>query len=160
MKIQKNPTISLEKLKQLAAKGIRIVIGPATSAELQAVQDYANKNGILLISPSSTAPSLAIGGDNVFRFVPDDTLQAQAISRQIWNDGVRVVVPFWRADVYGNNLVNAMEKNFQELGGTVIDGIAYKPHTGDFSSSLNRINFIIWDQDLRTLESKLNQAIS
>jgi branched-chain amino acid transport system substrate-binding protein len=155
-----NPIISLEKLKQLAAKGVRIVIGPATSAELQAVQGYANKNGILLISPSSTAPSLTIEDDNVFRFVPDDTYQAQAISRQMWNDGVRVVVPFWRTDVYGNNLVNAMKKNFEELGGTVIDGIAYKPHTGDFSSSLTRINFIIWDQALRSLESRLNQAIS
>jgi branched-chain amino acid transport system substrate-binding protein len=32
---QTNPAISLEKLKDLAAKGVRIVIGPGTSAELQ-----------------------------------------------------------------------------------------------------------------------------
>ena len=32
--------------------------------------------------------------------------------------------------------------------------------TGDFFASLNRINFIVWDQDLRSLSSKLNQAIS
>ena len=32
---QTNPSVSLEKLKQLAAKGIKIVIGPATSAELK-----------------------------------------------------------------------------------------------------------------------------
>ena len=51
---QTNPAISLEMLKQLA------VIGPATSAELQAIREYANENGILLISPSSTAPSAAI----------------------------------------------------------------------------------------------------
>ena len=30
---QSNPSVSLEKLKQLAAKGIKIVIGPATSAD-------------------------------------------------------------------------------------------------------------------------------
>ena len=29
---QSNPSVSLEKIKQLAAKGIKIVIGPATSA--------------------------------------------------------------------------------------------------------------------------------
>ena len=29
---QSNPSVSLEKLKHLAAKGIKIVIGPATSA--------------------------------------------------------------------------------------------------------------------------------
>ena len=83
---QTNPAISLEMLKQLAAKNVKIVIGPATSGELQAIREYANENGILLISPSSTAPSAAIRGNNeynnripgnnVFRLIPDDTHQA------------------------------------------------------------------------------------
>ena len=79
---QSNPANSLERLKNLAAKGIRIVIGPATSADVQAVEDYANENGILIISPSGTARSLS-GGYNVFRFVQDDTHQAEAISRHM-----------------------------------------------------------------------------
>ncbi|MDQ5869847.1 MAG: penicillin-binding protein activator [Thermoproteota archaeon] len=167
---QTNPAISLEMLKQLAAKGIKIVIGPATSAELQAIRKYANETRILLISPSSTAPSVVIrgnneyndriSGNNVIRLVPDDTHQAQAVSQQMWNDGIRVVIPFWRTDVYGNGLVDATIKHFQQLGGKVIDGVGYVPHTGDFSASLNRINFIIWDQELKSLDYKVNQAIS
>jgi branched-chain amino acid transport system substrate-binding protein len=156
---QTNPSVTLEKLKHLAAKGIKIVIGPATSADLKAIQDYADRNGILLISPSSTAPSLAIKGNNVFRFVPDDTHQAQAISKLMWDDGIRVVVPFWRTDVYGNDLVRATKHSLQELGGRVADGVGYIPNTGDFAASLNRINFIVWDQDLKALDSKVNQAI-
>ena len=70
---QSDPSVSLEKIKQLAAKGIKIVIGPATSAAVQGIKEYADKNGIILISPSSTAPSLATAGDNLFRFVPDDS---------------------------------------------------------------------------------------
>jgi len=157
---QTNPAISLEKLKDLAAKGVRIVIGPGTSAEIQEVKDYADKNGILLASPSSTAPSLAVQGDNIFRFVPDDNHQAQAISKKMWQDGVRVVVPMWRTDVYGNDLLNATKYNFQLLGGRVVDGVGYIPRTGDFSASLNRINFMIWDQDLRSLSSKISQAVA
>ena len=157
---QTNPSVSLEKLKHLAAKGIKIVIGPATSEDLKATQDYADKNGIVLISPSSTAHSLAIKGNNVFRFVPDDTHQAQAISKLMWDDGVRVVIPFWRTDVYGNDLVTATKHSLQELGGRVADGVGYIPNTGDFAASLNRINFIVWDQDLKALDSKVNQAIS
>jgi branched-chain amino acid transport system substrate-binding protein len=157
---QTNPSVSLEKLKHLAAKGIKIVIGPATSEDLKATQDYADKNGIVLISPSSTAPSLAIKGNNVFRFVPDDTNQAQAISKLMWDDGIRVVVPFWRTDVYGNDLVKATKHSLQELGGRVADGVGYIPNTGDFAASLNRVNFIVWDQDLKALDSKVNQAIS
>jgi hypothetical protein len=155
---QSNPANSLERLKNLAAKGIRIVIGPATSADVQAVEDYANKNGILIISPSSTARSLS-GGYNVFRFVQDDTHQAEAISRHMWQDGIRVIVPIWRTDVRGYDIVSSVKENFEKLGGIVLDGIGYAPRTGDFSTSLNRINFIIWDQDLRSLGSKVTQAI-
>jgi branched-chain amino acid transport system substrate-binding protein len=157
---QTNPSVSLEKLKHLAAKGIKIAIGPATSTDLKATQDYANKNGIVLISPSATATSLAIKGNNVFRFVPDDSHQAQAISKLMWDDGIRVVIPFWRTDVYGNDLVKATKHSLQELGGRVADGVGYIPNTGDFAASLNRINFIVWDQDLKALDSKVNQAVS
>lgn len=116
--------------------------------------------GILLISPSSTAPSLALAGNNVFRLVPDDTHQAQAISREMWRDGVRVVVPMWRTDIYGNELVSAVKEEFGKLGGTVLDGIGYIPSTGDFFASLNRINFIVWSQDLKSLSSKVSEALT
>jgi branched-chain amino acid transport system substrate-binding protein len=155
-----DPSRSLEELKDLASKGIKIVIGPSTSAELQAIKDYANNNGIILLSPSSTAPLLAIPGDNIFRLVPDDTHQAEAITTQMWKDGIRVVVPIWRTDVYGNDLVSTMKVDFKKLGGTVIDGVGYFPPIGHFSTSLNRINLIIWNQQLSSLSSKLIQAIA
>jgi branched-chain amino acid transport system substrate-binding protein len=155
-----DPSRSLEELKDLAAKGIRIVIGPSTSAELEAIKDYANNNGIILLSPSSTAPLLARPGDNIFRLVPDDTHQAQAIAVQMWKDGIRVVVPIWRTDVYGNDLVSTMKVEFKKLGGTVVDGVGYFPPIGHFSTSLNRINLIIWNQQLSSLSSKLIQAIA
>ena len=164
---QTDPRISLQKLKQLEAKGMRVIIGPSTSAVLQAIANYVNKNGILLISPSSTAPSADIRGKgefnnntNIIRLVPDDTHQAQAISQRMWKDGIRVVIPFWRTDIYGNGLVNATTTYFHQLGGKVINGIGYVPYTGDFSASLNRINFMIWDHDLKSLESKINQTVS
>jgi ABC-type branched-subunit amino acid transport system substrate-binding protein len=90
----------------------------------------------------------------VFRFVPDDTHQAQAISKLMWDDGIRVVIPFWRTDVYGNDLVTATKHSLQELGGSHAGGVGYIPNTGDFAASLNRINFIIWDQDLKALDSR------
>ena len=73
-------------------------------------------------------------------------------------DGIRVVVPIWRTDIRGYDIVGAVREDFGKLGGIVLDGIGYAPRTGDFSTSLNRINFIIWDQDLRSLSSKVTQA--
>ncbi len=153
-----NPSIALEKLHDLAEKDIRIVIGPSSSAELLALKKYADDNDILLISPSSTAPSLAIPGDNVFRLVPDDSNQGKAIATKMWNDGIRVVVPFWRTDSYGNGLYLSMKQNIEIFGGTVVDGVPYVPHVGELSASLNRINFVVWDQELKSLNSKVSQA--
>ena len=74
---ESDPTISLEKLKLLTENGIRIVIGPATSANVEAIKDYADKNDIIIMSHSSTAPSLAVAGDNLFRFVPNNSKLAE-----------------------------------------------------------------------------------
>jgi branched-chain amino acid transport system substrate-binding protein len=160
-----DPTISLEKLKDLKARGVRIVIGPASSAELNATKDYANKNGILLISQSSTAT--LVNRSNIFRFVPDDTHQAQAISKLMWSDSVRYVVPIWRTDIYGNGLVNTVKEDFEKLGAQshtkvivdVKDGIKYEPHTNNLFASLDRINFVIWSRNMMSLNSVVSKAI-
>ncbi len=155
-----DPIIALEKLKKLDSTGVKIIVGPSTSAELDGVRQYADEKGILLISSSSTAPSLAIRGDNVFRFVSDDVYQAEAVARQMWNDGVRVVVPIWRSDSWGNDLIKFMRDDFEKLGGRVVDGVGYAPLTGESSASLSRINLIIWNQQLKALSSKVSQAIA
>ena len=71
-----SPVIALEKLSALKAKDISAVVGTYSSAELSNVMAYARNNNMLLISYGSVAPSLALSGDKVFRFVPDDTKQA------------------------------------------------------------------------------------
>jgi len=94
----------------------------------------------------------------VFRFVPDDSNQGKAIATKMWNDGIMVVIPFWRTDPYGNGLYLSMKQNFETFGGSVVDGVPYVPHIGELSASLNRINFIVWDQELKSLNSKVSQA--
>ena len=99
-------------------------------------------------------------GDNIFRFVPDDRNQAKFITEKMWHDGVRVVIPMWRGDIFGNGLVNAMKANFEKLGGKVLEGIEYPPHVGEFSSSLHRINFIMWNQYLKKLSYIVENSTS
>jgi branched-chain amino acid transport system substrate-binding protein len=155
-----DPAVALEKLMDLDSKGIRIVIGPSTGAAVDAVKEYADENGILIVSSSSTAASLAIPNDNVFRFVPDDTHQADALAKQMWDEGTRVVIPIWRTDVFGNDHQSSLKESFEKLGGKVVDGIGYDPPIGNFAASLHRINFIVWEQELKSLTSKVNDAVS
>ncbi len=135
-----DPAVALEKLQNLSREGVKIVIGPGASAEVEAVKSYADENDILLISHASTAPSLAIPGDNVFRFCTDDTYQAAAIANRMWNEGVSVLVPMWRGDVWGDDLTNATNESFNALGGTVVDGVRYNVSTVNFSTAIDSLN--------------------
>jgi ABC-type branched-subunit amino acid transport system substrate-binding protein len=154
-----DPNVAREKVMDLASKGIRIVIGPSTSAAVAAVKEYADENGILIVSSSSTAPFLSIPNDNVIRFVPDDTYQAEVLAKKMWDEGTRVAIPIWRTDVFGNNLQSLLKEKFQKLGGKILDGVGYDPPVGNFAASLHRINFIVWEQELKSLTSKVNDAV-
>ncbi|HMK57604.1 MAG TPA: ABC transporter substrate-binding protein [Nitrososphaeraceae archaeon] len=154
-----SPEESLVALKKLHENGAKIIVGPATSTAVSAAKGYADANNIILISYSSTSPLLSIKGDNLFRLVPDDTYQGKIIAQRMINDGIKVIVPFWRSDIYGNELYNSTKSNFEKLGGKVEEGINYHPYTGKFATSLHRINFIMWNQDLEKLSGIVSDAV-
>ena len=154
-----SPEESLVAIKKLHENGAKIIIGPATSTAVSAVKEYADANDIILLSYSSTSPLLSIERDNLFRLVPDDTYQGKIIAQRMINDDIKVIVPFWRSDIYGNELYKSTKSNFEKLGGKVEEGINYQPYTGKFATSLHRINFIMWNQDLEKLSVIVSDAV-
>jgi branched-chain amino acid transport system substrate-binding protein len=105
------------------------------------IKPYADRHNILVISQSSTASSLSIPGDNIFRMCPDDGREAAAIVALMWHDGIRTVVPLWRDDAGNQGLHDSVQTAFQNLGGTVTPGFRYEPTTTDFSAATAGINF-------------------
>jgi branched-chain amino acid transport system substrate-binding protein len=128
------PTNALQQLKELAARGVRVVIGPQSSSEAAALRDFADQNGILLVSPSSTAGSLAIPDDNLFRFCPDDSKEVEAMVAMMKEDGVGAVVPAWRDDVGNQGLHDAMERLFPSA--VQRPGHRYAAGTSDFTAAV------------------------
>jgi ABC-type branched-subunit amino acid transport system substrate-binding protein len=155
-----SPQESLAAIKKLYASGARVIVGPATSTAVSAVLDFANERNITLLSYASTSPKLSVGGDNLFRLVPDDKSQGKVIAEKMIDDGIKVIVPFWRGDIYGNELANATKYYFEKLGGKVEEGVNYEPHTGKFATSLHRINFIMWNQELKKMNTMVSDAIT
>lgn len=139
------PDVALEKLKSLAAKGITIIIGPQTSAEVRNLKGYADANKILMVSQSSTAPELAIPDDYVYRFCPDDTVQGPALSRIMYQDGIRYLVPVWRGDAWGDGLKKTVVESFKALGGEVVEGVRYAPEAKEFSAEVRALSTAVQD---------------
>ena len=133
---QTDPDIALQKLQSLHAREIKAVIGPQASSEVSACKNYADNNNILLISHSSTAHSLAVENDNIFRFCSDDQHEGKAVAQLMWDDGIRAVVPIWRNDAGNSGLHTATKTNIESLGGTVYSGSMYAATTIDFSNNI------------------------
>ena len=130
-----NPVIALEKVTALRSKGVEILIGPDTSANLQNSKGYADANGMMMISSTSTAPSLAIPDDSIFRMVVDDRKQGVVLG-SLLDRYVDVVIIVWRGDTWGDGLSKTTKDAYEELGGIVDDkGIRYNPETPEFSIS-------------------------
>ena len=154
-----SPEESLVAIKKLHENGANIVGGPSVSNTVETAKEYADANNITLISYSSTSSLLSIEGDNLFRLVPDDTYQGKIVAEKMIKDGIKVIVPIWRGGLYSNDLYKSTKYYFEKLGGEVEEGINYKPYTGKFATSLHRINFLMWNQELEKLNAIVADAI-
>ena len=130
-----NPVIALEKLTSLNAKGIKMIVGPETSSNIRNMKGYSDSNNMLLVSCCSSAPSLAIPNDSVYRLVPDDSNQGTALSKLIQHEGIEVLVPVWRGDTWGDGLSAATTSSFVQRGGIIDEGVRYNPESPEFSAS-------------------------
>jgi branched-chain amino acid transport system substrate-binding protein len=103
---------------------------------VRALAAEADSLGVLVVSQGSTAHSLAVAGDNVFRLCPDDVQEGAAIAALLWHDGVRTIVGATRDDPGNQGLQTSTRAAFEARGGAVADGFVYPPGTTDFSATL------------------------
>src|SRR5262245_40514282 len=134
--VRGEPELARRELRRLAAEGVRIVIGPQSSSAVKAVRRAANGGGVLSISQGSTAHSLAIAGDNVFRLVPDDLREGEAMVALLRRDGVDAIAPIWRQDAGNAGLARSVRGQFH---GAISRGVSYRPDQTDFSAKVRTL---------------------
>ena len=131
-----SPAVALEKLSGLKARGVNAIVGTYSSGELKNVMEFAESNDMLLISYASGAQSLAIAGDNVFRFVPSGPYESLAIAKYLKEIGVTNLVPIWRDDAWGEGIINSLKSEIAATGGVMDEGVRYSPGTTEFSTEV------------------------
>jgi branched-chain amino acid transport system substrate-binding protein len=127
------PGTALARLKALAAAGVRVVIGPYSDNEVDAVLDFANKEGIILISQGSAGPYLS-KPDNLLRLSPSDAFQAEALAVLANQEGATHLIAIWEGDMYGDELVTHIKGQFANQGGQVVAGTRFRPEVNQFAS--------------------------
>jgi len=133
-----DPTRALEKLQVLYGKGARLIVGPMSSREVSAIKSFADQNRIVVVSPSSTSPLLAVA-DWIFRVVPTDLAQGKAIADLLQHLGVKKVAIIYRNDAWGVGLKDAIVAEAQKLGIQIIAVEGYDPHPGAFPTAIPEV---------------------
>jgi len=133
-----NPEYTLEQVKKLHADGVDVFIGPETSAELALMKPFVDSEELLVISTSSTAPSLAVA-DSIYRLVPDDTNQAKLISTLLEDNDITTVFLLVRDDIWGNELADAIAESYSGE----ISQISYDPEDPLYEEKLQELSDLV-----------------
>lgn len=130
-----SPEGGLSAIESVSNGGAEMVIGPWSSGASSGARAYANANEILILSPSSTSPALAIPDDYLFRLVTPDTLQGNAAGQLLAEEGIEEILVFHRGDSYGLGLAEPLRDSFEERGGNVTL-MAYDPDLTDYAAEV------------------------
>ena len=106
-----NPEKCLTGIKYFNSKNIKIIIGPYSTAELESIADYVKANNMIVLSPSSVAISMAKPDDNIFRFAPNDSIQALAVQKYMEYKNIKYMTGIYRNDVWGTGLSKLVSTN-------------------------------------------------
>lgn len=126
-------------IAEAKASGVSFLIGPQSSAEAAAVKPFADANKMLVVSQGSTAGSLSLANDNLFRFCPSDAIEGKALANTIYKAGVRGLVTASRDDAGNKGLQLATGTAFTGLGGAIAALAPYATTTTNFSSVVSEL---------------------
>ncbi|GAB6877393.1 ABC transporter substrate-binding protein [Thermaerobacter litoralis] len=117
------------------------VIGSVSSRISIPVSEVLEQQGVVMISPTSTADSLTPGKKWIFRACFYDSFQGQVMAkfaREELNAQTAAIL-YDMANPYSEGLYKSFEAAFQELGGQVVKVDSYRTGDQDFRAQLTSI---------------------
>lgn len=135
------PKQGVSAANQLVAEGIRFVVGPVTSGVAIPASDVFAENGILMVTPTATAPDLTNRGlTNILRTCGRDDQQAEvAAAYVIKNLKDKRVAVLNDKGAYGKGLADSFKKTLNAGGVTEVFDDALTPGEKDLSALVSRL---------------------
>ena len=117
--------IHLSMVRDFHWNGVDLIIGGGWSGQAGRSLPFINEAEMLLLSASSTAPSLAIPGDNLYRLCWPDLVKAPMIAEMLWSYGINACIVIHRSEAWGYEIYPVFEDNYESMGGVVVDRLIY-----------------------------------
>ena len=127
--------------KLIQRDGVPVILGPATSTQVQAVFPIAQENRVVAFSPTSSARGLSAIGDFVFRAaLTTDVLIPVGIERTYAKIGYKNAATLYdESDVFSTDSDEAVREALAANGVEVLITETFQGGDTDFSNQLTRI---------------------
>jgi len=129
---------ALQKL--ITVNHVPAVIGGLFSSVTLAMAPVAERNHIVVLSPTSSAPSITNAGDYIFRNCASDVFEGKVMADAAYEKlGIRNVAIVYINNDYGVGIVETFKKAFTGLGGKILAAEAFSQGAVDFRAQLTKI---------------------
>ncbi|MEM9854918.1 MAG: ABC transporter substrate-binding protein [Pseudomonadota bacterium] len=129
--------------ERLIAEGVSGLVGGDCSGVTGAIlANVAIPNGMVMISPSATSPALSTVEDNglFFRTAPSDAREGQVMAAILQERGIESIALTYTNNDYGKGLADAIQSNFEALGGEVTIVTAHEDGRADYSAEVAELD--------------------
>ena len=148
----------VQAARKLIADGATCISGDyASTATVSVARSVTVPEGVMLISPASTADALSdLDDDGLFaRTAPPDGLQGKALADRMDQElgglqGKTINIGA-RNDLYGTGFADSLEAELEQRGATVTEKVIYDPEQPSYNSEAGQLtsgnpdNFVIID---------------
>jgi branched-chain amino acid transport system substrate-binding protein len=136
-----DPKQGVSAANQLVGDGVRFVVGPVTSGVAIPASDVFAENGVLMVTPTATAPDLTTRGlTNVLRTCGRDDQQAGVMADYVVkNFKDKRVAIIHDKGTYGKGLADAFKAGINAGGITEVLYSSLTPGEKDFAALVSRI---------------------
>ncbi|XUX11287.1 branched-chain amino acid ABC transporter substrate-binding protein [Aminobacter sp. BA135] len=136
-----DPKQGVSAANLLVGEGVKYVVGPVTSGVAIPASDVFAENGILMVTPTATAPDLTARGlTNVLRTCGRDDQQAEVAAAYVLkNMKDKRVAVIDDKGTYGKGLAEAFKKAINAGGLTEVQQNSLNPGEKDLSALITRL---------------------
>jgi branched-chain amino acid transport system substrate-binding protein len=123
--------------KLISINNCNLVLGGFTSSEVLSMAPIAEKNKVVLISPTASSPAITYAGDYIFRTTPSDNFDGEIMARFAFNElELKNVGLLYVNNDYGLGISNVFKEKYKNLGGNIIAEKSFEPGADDFKTHL------------------------
>lgn len=131
--------IAVAAAERLVADGVAGLIGGACSGATAAIlTNVAIPNGIAMVSPGASSPSLSAIDDKglFFRTVASDVREGEVMADILLDRGIRSIALTYTNNDFGKGLSEAIKSSFEAAGGQVTITAAHEDGKVDYSADI------------------------